>query len=138
MQPKPYKMMLPDHLRIFGDTILDEVGEVFGQDGNRKNMYIHTYQVMVLPPLWIIVTCWCGSHFGLNLGYILEPFWHHRGVAFRFHLGQNQFLNQRFKFWIHFGFIFGAPKLSKKRSKNKSQNRSKKRSPKLFEKHHFF
>ena len=94
-----------------------------------KTCIFSKHRAINVTPVLIIVTFWCGSHFGLNLNYILEPFWHHSGVPFWFHFGWNRILNGRCKFWIHFGIIFGVPKSSKNQSKNNSQNRSQNRSP---------
>ena len=51
--------------------------------------------------------------FWTKLAYILKPFWHHRGISFWFHFGQNSLFNDRFKFGIHLGVILGEPNGSK-------------------------
>ena len=44
-----------------------------------KTCIFNKYQIMILLPFLIIITFWCGSNFGSNLDWILEPFWHRRG-----------------------------------------------------------
>ena len=93
---------------------------------------------MNLLPFWILVIFWCGSNFGSNFNYIMEPFWHHRGVQFWSHFGPTLFLNHRFMFWIHFAIILGMPKWANNRSKNRSPNLTKNRSPKMMRKNNPF
>ena len=67
---------------VFLNTFLDAFGRRLGRLEAIKACIFNRHQIMNLNPFWIIVTLSCGSHFGKNLGQILEPFWYHRGINF--------------------------------------------------------
>ena len=77
-------------------------------------LFLQNRQILVRTSFWI--------EFRLDFGI----FWHHRGVRFCFHFGQNPFLSDRWMFWIHFGILFGVPKWIKHKFQNRSQNDAKK------------
>ena len=100
-----------------------------------KTCVFTKHQIMILHSFCIIVPFWSGFHFGSDLGPVLDPFWHHRGVLFCSHFGQSHLLNHSLTFWIHVGVNFEITKMVQQSIQKQIQQFINKSIQKWCEKH---